>query len=117
MRAQKSQSIKRKAAGLGIDWKATNKIEALHPKEKELIKLLAQFPDTIQLAAANFSPAVIANYIYDLVKGFNSFYQQVPILADDNEQLKMHRVQISHKVGEVIAFGFKLLGIEVPERM
>jgi len=111
------QSIIRKAESLGLQWKQNSTVSVLHPKEKELIKLMSQFSDTIQLAASNFSPALIANYVYDLVKEFNSFYQQVPILADDNEQQKAHRVQLAQKVGEVIASGFKLLGIDVPQRM
>lgn len=89
----------------------------LHPKEKELIKQLQQFPDTVQLAAENYSPALIANYVYDLVKEFNSFYQQVSILGEVDEQKKILRVQLSRKVAEVIESGFKLLGIEVPQRM
>jgi arginyl-tRNA synthetase len=89
----------------------------MQPKEKELIKIIQQFPETIQLAAANYSPALIANYTYDLVKEFNSFYQNVPILATDNETEKQFRVELSKAVGEVIKSAFALLGIEVPERM
>ncbi|MDP2686043.1 MAG: arginine--tRNA ligase [Aequorivita sp.] len=89
----------------------------LHPKEKELIKIIQQYPETIQLAAENYSPALIANYTYDLVKEFNSFYQNVPILATDNETEKAFRVKLSAAVAEVIKSAFKLLGIEVPERM
>ncbi|MEM9078386.1 MAG: arginine--tRNA ligase [Bacteroidota bacterium] len=90
---------------------------ALHEKEKELLKQIQLFPETLQLAAENFSPALIANYVYDLVKEFNSFYQQVTILGETNEVKKQFRVQLSQKVGEVIESGFKLLGINVPERM
>tara|TARA_R110002167_G_scaffold94258_6_gene251776 strand:+ start:3323 stop:5110 length:1788 start_codon:yes stop_codon:yes gene_type:complete len=89
----------------------------LHEKEKELIKQLQLFPETIQLAAAHYSPALIANYTYDLVKEFNSFYQQVSILGETDDHKKMLRVQLSRKVGEVIRSAFMLLGIEVPERM
>lgn len=89
----------------------------LNPKEKELIKIVQQFPETIQQAAENFSPALIANYTYDLVKEFNSFYQNVPILATDNEIEKAFRVKLSKAVAEVIKTAFALLGIEVPERM
>ncbi|HET8738039.1 MAG TPA: arginine--tRNA ligase [Pricia sp.] len=90
---------------------------ALHPKEKELIKQLQLFPETIQSAAENFSPALIANYTYDMVKEFNSFYQQVSILGEPDMAKKVFRVQLSQKVGEVIRSAFALLGIEVPERM
>ena len=93
------------------------KTEELHEKEKELIKQLQLFPDTIQLAAENYSPALLANYTYDLVKEFNSFYQQVSILGELNDQKKIFRVLLSKKVGEVVQSAFKLLGIEVPERM
>ncbi|NDV43658.1 arginine--tRNA ligase [Flagellimonas sediminis] len=89
----------------------------LHEKEKELLKQIQLFPETIQLAAENYSPALIANYTYDLVKEFNSFYQQVSILGETDEQKKNFRVQLSKKVGEVIQSAFRLLGIEVPERM
>jgi arginyl-tRNA synthetase len=89
----------------------------LHPKEKELIKLIQNFPVVIQLAAENLSPALIANYTYDLVKSYNSFYQSVPIFGAENEDEKNLRIQISNQVGSVIKSAFKLLGIEVPERM
>ncbi|RZK08286.1 MAG: arginine--tRNA ligase, partial [Flavobacterium sp.] len=89
----------------------------LHEKEKELIKVLALYPEVIQNAAQNHSPALIANYTYELVKEYNSFYQSVPILGSDDEKAKMFRVQLSKKVGETIASAFKLLGIAVPNRM
>ncbi len=112
------QSILRKAKDTGVDFNAMAEVsDNLHPKEKELIKQLQLFPDMIQLAATNFSPALIANYVYDLVKEFNSFYQQVSILGETNESKKALRVQLSKKVSEVVESGFKLLGIEVPERM
>lgn len=89
----------------------------LHEKEKELLKQLQLFPETVQLAAENYSPALIANYTYELVKEFNSFYQQVSILGETDEQKKTFRVLLSKKVGEVIQSAFRLLGIDVPERM
>ena len=89
----------------------------LHPKEKELIKLLEIYPETVKLAAENYSPALIANYTYDLVKEFNSFYQQVSILGEPEEEIKIFRVQLAKKVGEIIKSAFQLLGIEVPVRM
>lgn len=112
------QSILRKAAAVGISAVEISFDELeMHPKEKELIKIIQQFPETIQLAAENYSPALIANYTYDLVKEFNSFYQNVPILATDNENEKAFRVKLSKAVGEVIKSAFSLLGIDVPERM
>ena len=116
------QSILRKAEDTDVDLSTGFKIGSvanshIHPKEKELIKQIQLFPDTIQLAAENYSPALIANYVYDLVKEFNSFYQQVSILGEAKGEKKVFRVALSKKVGEIIESGFKLLGIQVPERM
>jgi len=113
------QSILRKAGEVSLEASGALDLTSveMHPKEKELIKIIQQFPETIQLAAENYSPALIANYTYDLVKEFNSFYQNVPILATDNETEKTFRVKLSKAVGEVIKSAFALLGIDVPERM
>ena len=89
----------------------------MHPKEKELIKIIENYPEVIQQAAANHSPAIIANYTYDLVKEFNSFYQNVSILGEENQDKKIIRVQLSKKVSDIIKSAFSLLGINVPERM
>lgn len=108
------QAILRKA-----DFNMTQAITdiALHEKERDLIKQIELFPEVIQNAAYNHSPALIANYIYDLVKSFNSFYQNVSILGADSETEKVFRVQLSQSVAQVIKNGFSLLGIQVPERM
>lgn len=110
------QSILRKAISTSLSHHSLTGIE-MHPKEKELLKLIQQYPETIQLAATNYSPALIANYTYELVKEFNSFYQNVPILATDNETEKAFRVKLSKAVGEVIKSAFTMLGIEVPAQM
>ena len=89
----------------------------LHPKERELIKQLSLFTSVVQQAADTYSPALIANYVYELVKEFNSFYQNVSILGEEDPVKRSLRIHLSRKVGEVIATGFDLLGIEVPERM
>ena len=89
----------------------------LHDKEKQLLKQLEQFPIVIQNAASLHSPALIANYIYDLVKDFNSFYQNVSILGADTDNEKGFRVALSRKVGLTIKNAFNVLGIGVPERM
>lgn len=89
----------------------------LNQKEKELIKQLQLYPETVQLAAENHSPALIANYTYDLVKEFNSFYQNIPILGTTAEPEKKFRVHLSRSVGDVIKAAFGLLGIQVPDRM
>ena len=108
------QSIIRKA---DFDYSGSINTIELHEKEKELIKQLELFPEVIQQAAANFSPAIIANYTYDLVKEFNSFYQNVSILGEKEQDKKIIRVQLSKKVADTIKQAFLLLGIEVPERM
>ena len=108
------QSIIRKA---DFDFSAKTNIEELHDKEKELVKQIELFPEVIQNAAQNHSPALIANYTYDLVKEYNSFYQSVHILGEVDLTKKIFRVQLSQKVAEVIKAAFVLLGIEVPERM
>jgi len=108
------QSIIRKA---DFDYSGPINTIELHEKEKELIKQLELFPEVIQQAAANFSPAIIANYTYDLVKEFNSFYQNVSILGEKEQDKKIIRVQLSKKVADTIKQAFLLLGIEVPERM
>jgi arginyl-tRNA synthetase len=108
------QSILRKAT---FDFSKKVTDLELHPKEKELIKIIENYPEIIQQAAANHSPAIIANYTYDLVKEFNSFYQNVSILGEENQDKKIIRVQLSKKVSDVIKSAFTLLGINVPERM
>ncbi|MGY8933205.1 MAG: arginine--tRNA ligase [Flavobacteriales bacterium] len=107
------QSILRKSGTLP---ELSNLLE-LHPKEKELIKQLQLFPEAIQQAGVQYSPALIANYTYELVKSFNSFYQNVSILGTDNNEEKSFRIQLSQAVSDVIKTAFGLLGIEVPERM
>jgi arginyl-tRNA synthetase len=92
-------------------------LQELHPKEKELIKQLALYPEVIQQAAAQHSPALVANYTYDLVKEYNSFYQTVSILGEANSAIKVFRVLLSSKVAAVVKSAFGLLGIAVPSRM
>ena len=89
----------------------------MHEKERELIKQIQLFPEVIQNAAANHSPALIANYTYELVKEYNSFYQTVPILGCDTVNEKIFRTQLSNTVANIIKSSFGLLGIDVPERM
>ncbi|WP_340203133.1 arginine--tRNA ligase [Ascidiimonas sp. W6] len=109
------QSIVRKASVTLTESTATS--YSLNAKEKELLKQLQLFPEVIQQAAANYSPALIANYVYELVKEFNSFYQNVSILGADTEEEIAFRVKLSAKVGDVIKSAFALLGIEVPKQM
>lgn len=108
------QAILRKA---DFDFSKSISDITLHEKERDLIKQIELFPEVIQNAADNHSPALIANYIYDLVKGFNSFYQNVSILGADSDMEKVFRVQMSQSVAQIIKNGFSLLGIQAPERM
>jgi arginyl-tRNA synthetase len=108
------QSIIRKA---NFDFSNKSEAVSLHEKEKELLKQLELFPEVIQNAAHNHSPALLANYTYDLVREYNSFYQAVPILGEEELSKKTFRVQLSKKVADTIAASFRLLGINVPERM
>ena len=110
------QSILRKANSNKVST-ALDLTLNLHEKEKELLKQIQLFPEKIQEAADNYSPALIANYTYDLVKEFNSFYQQVSILGETDKAKRNFRVLLSKKVGEVIQDAFLLLGINVPDRM
>ena len=89
----------------------------LYDKEKSLLKQLQLFPEVVQQAAANYSPALVANFAYDLVKEFNSFYQNVSILGADSAVEISFRVQLSKAVADTVKNAFSLLGIKVPERM
>ena len=108
------QSILRKST---FDIEEKCAVNTLHAKEKELIKILETYPEIIQSAAQQFSPAIVANYTYELVKHFNSFYQNITILGEEDDAIKRFRIQLSNKVGEVIKSAMGLLGIEVPLRM
>jgi arginyl-tRNA synthetase len=88
----------------------------LDQKEKELLKWLELYPQTIQNAAEQHSPALVANYVYELVKRFNSYYQKVVILSD-NEYIRQFRVRMASQVGYVIQSGMGILGIECPKQM
>ena len=92
-------------------------IEALDSEERDLILILSQFPETISQAAAGHSPAVIANYVYEVAKAFNKFYHEKSILQAEDETTKQFRLQLSSATAKVIKKAMKLLGIEVPERM
>jgi arginyl-tRNA synthetase len=89
----------------------------LTQEEIEIIKQLNLFPSTVNEAASTFSPALIANYLYDLVKTYNSFYQSVKINIEPDHSLKMNRLKISLEVSKIIKNSLKLLGIEAPNKM
>lgn len=90
---------------------------ALHEKEQNLVQILSEFPEIIQEASDECSPALIANYIYDLVKEYNQFYHDFSILREENENVKIFRLILSLNIAKVIKTGMALLGIDVPERM
>jgi arginyl-tRNA synthetase len=112
------RSVLRKAADRGIAVNQT--IDSglqIGAKELELIKIISQFPVAVKEAGDNYSPALIANYIYELVKEFNQFYHEFPIIIEENADVRNLRLVIAENVGKTIKTGMKLLGIEVPERM
>lgn len=90
---------------------------AIKSEEKELIKQLVLFPSVIEEAGKEHSPALLTNYCFELVKTFNQFYQNVPILIEENEELKMLRLILAKNVSKVIKSSMKLIGVEVPEKM
>ena len=108
------QSILRKAEHVQDELKLDLDID---PREKEIIKHLMLYPTVIQQAAKAYSPAVVANYSYDLVKLFNSFYQNVSILGETEDTVKTMRVALSSEVASVLHDSLSLLGIQVPDRM
>ena len=91
--------------------------KTLAPVERDLIVSLTQFPENIRQAAEAYSPALIANYVYELAKNYNKFYHESPILQAEDEITKQFRLELSAASGKVINRAMKLLGIEVPERM
>tara|TARA_B100001173_G_scaffold41147_1_gene31955 strand:- start:173 stop:1189 length:1017 start_codon:yes stop_codon:yes gene_type:complete len=99
-----------------IQWNS-NKTTKIHLKEKEILKQILIYPEVIINAGNLYSPSLIANYIYDLVKLFNSFYQNINILGEKDSNQKSFRLLLSRKVGEIIYNSCLLLGINVPNRM
>ncbi|PWH86146.1 arginine--tRNA ligase [Brumimicrobium oceani] len=100
-----------------VDLVNPEKEMAINPAEKELIKQLSEFPLVVKEAGQNYSPALIANYTFELVKNYNSFYQAFSVMKEENIALKNARILISQNTGKVILTAMRLLGIEVPNRM
>ena len=112
------KSVLRKATEQKIDFGLmNNRKQEISDKESYLIQLLSDFPGVVQLAGEEFSPALIANYVYELVKEYNQFYHDFTILKEENADLKQFRLILSESIASVIKTGMSLLGIEVPERM
>jgi arginyl-tRNA synthetase len=101
-----------KAGEIGSYVNATLGVE-----EKEVIKLISQYPLVIKEAGDHYSPAVIANYLFELVKAYNHFYQAVPVLIEKDVENKNLRLTLSQNVANIIAKSLKLLGIESPNKM
>jgi arginyl-tRNA synthetase len=89
----------------------------INEKEEELIQRLSEFPVIVEEAAGSFSPTVVANYLYDLVKEYNQFYHDYSILREENAELRHFRLLLSCQISKVIETGLKLLGIQAPPRM
>ena len=89
----------------------------LNPKELEVLKWISNFSDVLAQSAKELSPYLLANYLYSLVKSYNSFYQDHPIITEKEDALRNFRIQMSKLVAEIIEKGMKILGIEMPERM
>ncbi|ERI82035.1 arginine--tRNA ligase [Bacteroides pyogenes F0041] len=112
------QSVLRKAAEMGITITGTIPVGIeLTEKEKGLIQMVADFAAVVKQAGEDYSPSVIANYTYDLVKEYNQFYHDFSILREENEAVKVFRIALSANVAKVVRLGMGLLGIEVPSRM
>jgi arginyl-tRNA synthetase len=112
------KSVLRKAADQGIDFSSLVATDfAISEKESYLIQLLAEFPAVVRQAGEEFSPALIANYIYELVKEYNQFYHDFSILKEENQTIKQFRLFLSESIAATIKTGMRLLGIDVPERM
>ncbi|MCL2649797.1 MAG: arginine--tRNA ligase [Candidatus Azobacteroides sp.] len=112
------QSVLRKAHEQGIILPENLSASIIiSEKEEDLIQMLDLFKSIVKEAAEAYSPALIANYVYDLVKEYNQFYHDYSILREENEDLKKFRLILSKNIGEVIKTSFALLGIEVPDRM
>ena len=109
-------SILRKADQLSITGKPY-KISALHPVEKGVIMMLNDFPERLKLAAQEYAPYIIAQYVYDLAKEYNRFYAEVSIFNEENKDALYFRVAFSKVVARTINTAMGLLGIRVPERM
>jgi arginyl-tRNA synthetase len=90
---------------------------SLSEKEMDVIKVIAKFSDVLKQAAGELSPAILANYLFSLVKSYNSFYQDSPVIKEENQDLKAFRLQLSNMTARVISTGMDIMGIQMPDRM
>lgn len=107
---------KAEAAGVTASAKGLENV-TLEPAEREVIIVLSAFPEKVREAGATYSPALIANYVYELAKEYNQFYQSIPVLSEDDPARVRFRIALSEAVGRTIRTAMHLLGIDVPERM
>ena len=89
----------------------------INSKELEVLKCISNFPDILAQSAKELSPYLLANYLYSLVKSYNSFYQDYPIMTEEEDSLRNFRIQMSKLVAEIIEKGMGIFGIKMPERM
>jgi arginyl-tRNA synthetase len=114
----RTAAVRRKAVELGVDETADwASVTELHSADSELIQELARYPAVVAEAAKNLSPAVVAQYAYDLARNYNRFYAKVPIFAETDLAKRNLRLALSARTGEQLKAAFGLLGIQVPERM
>lgn len=111
------QAILRKAAEVNIRVTTINNGVSLEKSEREIMQVLSRFPEKIREAAASYSPAIVANYVYELAKEYNQFYQSVPIFSETDPDKMQVRIALSEVTARVIGKAMALLGIQVPERM
>ena len=109
-------SVLRKAAEAGIDYSEPVRASYL-PEERELVKMLTEYPSVVKAAGENFAPSLIAAYVYELAKQFNGYYHDHSILKEEQADVRRMRLRLAQQVARVIRLGMKLLGIDVPERM
>lgn len=110
-------SLLRKAKAENIDIEESTHISTIPEAEKDLLRMLYDYPTTVALAGTELNPALIANYTYELVKTYNHFYQDTPIIREEDTALRVFRLQLSAYTAEIIKHSMDLLGIEVPEQM
>lgn len=109
-------SVLRKAAEAGIDYSEPVRAPYL-PEERELVKMLTEYPSVVKAAGENFAPSLIAAYVYELAKQFNGYYHDHSILKEEQADVRCMRLRLAQQVARVIRLSMKLLGIDVPERM
>ena len=111
------KSILRKAQAQGIDWTSVSENVELNPKEVRIIKILNNFPNKIAEAGEAHSPAIVANYAYELAKEFNQYYHDTPILREENKAVLAFRLQLIELIARVLTKAMDILGIKLPDRM